>query len=166
MTLKMIEGDLLDIETGVICHQVNCQGVMGAGLAKQIASKWPEVERRYQSTVKSLGGVYGSSSSLLGLCQLVDPAKQTYDRVPQIANMFGQDRFGTDRRHTNYGAVAKAFAALERRGEAARGPVHVPYLMGCDLAGGDWEIYSEIIEFYVPSAVVVRFQRNTKWSTK
>jgi len=34
--------------------------------------------------------------------------------------------------------------------------VYVPYLMGCGLAGGDWGIYSEIIEFYIPDAIIVR----------
>ena len=29
-------GDILHTEADVICHQVNCKGVMGAGLAKQI----------------------------------------------------------------------------------------------------------------------------------
>ena len=32
-------GNILDAQTDVIAHQVNCQGVMGAGLAKQIREK-------------------------------------------------------------------------------------------------------------------------------
>lgn len=38
-------------------------------------------------------------------------------------------------------------------------PVYVPHLMGCDLAGGNWAVYSEIIEFFVPWATVVRLPR-------
>ena len=30
-----VSGDLLHADTDVIAHQVNCQGVMGAGLARQ-----------------------------------------------------------------------------------------------------------------------------------
>jgi hypothetical protein len=41
--LKTIEGDLLDIEEGLICHQVNTCGVFNAGLAKQIRIKYPIV---------------------------------------------------------------------------------------------------------------------------
>ena len=37
--MRIVDGDILDIEKGIIVHQVNCQGVMGAGLAKQIKSK-------------------------------------------------------------------------------------------------------------------------------
>ena len=29
---NVIEGDLLDVTEGVIVHQVNCKGVIGAGL--------------------------------------------------------------------------------------------------------------------------------------
>jgi len=36
-------GDVLKAETKVIAHQVNCKGVMGAGLAKQVKSKFPIV---------------------------------------------------------------------------------------------------------------------------
>ena len=49
MTLKVIEGDLLDITDGAICHQVNTRGVMGAGIAKLIAEKWPVVFRDYKA---------------------------------------------------------------------------------------------------------------------
>lgn len=37
--IKTIEGNILDAEEDIICHQVNCKGVMGAGLAKQSKSK-------------------------------------------------------------------------------------------------------------------------------
>lgn len=33
------DGNLLDAKTDVIAHQVNCQGVMGAGIALQIKNK-------------------------------------------------------------------------------------------------------------------------------
>ena len=39
--------DLLEIPSGVICHQVNCIGAMGAGLALQIRKKWSIV---YENT--------------------------------------------------------------------------------------------------------------------
>ena len=42
--LQIIKGDLLEADVFAICHQVNCQNVMGAGLAKAIATKWPKVK--------------------------------------------------------------------------------------------------------------------------
>lgn len=32
----------------VVCHQVNCMGVMGAGLAKQVRNRYPGVYRAYK----------------------------------------------------------------------------------------------------------------------
>jgi O-acetyl-ADP-ribose deacetylase (regulator of RNase III) len=37
--ISIIEGDLLDQKADVITHQVNCLGVMGAGVALQIKNK-------------------------------------------------------------------------------------------------------------------------------
>ena len=45
---------LLDLSPNiVICHQVNCQGVMGAGIAKQIRARWPEVYEDYKKTIEN-----------------------------------------------------------------------------------------------------------------
>ena len=49
--IKYIKGDILDVTEGFIVQQVNCFGVMGAGLAKQIRDKWPSVYNRYQDRV-------------------------------------------------------------------------------------------------------------------
>jgi O-acetyl-ADP-ribose deacetylase (regulator of RNase III) len=45
----VVDGDLLDQKTDVIAHQVNCLGVMGAGVALQIKNKWPEVYEGYKN---------------------------------------------------------------------------------------------------------------------
>lgn len=39
--------DLLKIDKGIICHQTNCIGVMGGGIALQIRNKWPNVYKQY-----------------------------------------------------------------------------------------------------------------------
>ena len=41
--IHYVKGNLLDSDCDYICHQVNCQGVMGSGIAKQIRERWPEV---------------------------------------------------------------------------------------------------------------------------
>ena len=41
-------GNLLDAPVDYICHQVNCQGRMGSGIAKQIKKRWPRVYEVYQ----------------------------------------------------------------------------------------------------------------------
>lgn len=80
MSMKHVKGDILTTPTQnedtVICHQVNCCGVMGAGLAKQIRDKWPVVFDEYKK-------ICGADK--LGNSQTVQVAPQLY-----VANLFGQ----------------------------------------------------------------------------
>lgn len=81
--MKQISGNILDVTEGIIVQQVNCQGVMGAGLAKQICQKYPSVYEHYS-------GVCGTADkSLLGaVC---------YVRVSPtllVASVFGQEFYG------------------------------------------------------------------------
>lgn len=45
MTIEIIEGNILDYKEDIIVQQVNCRGVMGSGLAKQIMNKYPSVSK-------------------------------------------------------------------------------------------------------------------------
>lgn len=51
MGIKFIDGNIFSrlsaSKPTYICQQVNCKGVMGAGLAMQIRSQWPVVYQRY-----------------------------------------------------------------------------------------------------------------------
>lgn len=51
MGIKFIDGNIFSrlsaSKPTYICQQVNCKGVMGAGLAMQICIQWPVVYRRY-----------------------------------------------------------------------------------------------------------------------
>jgi len=46
-------GDILKVKSGFIVHQVNCQKVMGGGLALAIRKKWPIVYERYKDTPRA-----------------------------------------------------------------------------------------------------------------
>lgn len=39
--IKIVKGDLLKVEKGIIVHQVNCQKTMGSGIALSIRKKYP-----------------------------------------------------------------------------------------------------------------------------
>ena len=156
MTLYTVEGNLLGIKTGVICHQVNCQGVMGSGIALQIKTRWPDVFETYSNHVRraqpqAFRTYVRPGRSVLGELDLVRVEDGLY-----VANIYGQDGYGQDgRRYTNYGAVARSFAKLSTMLSGVE-EVYVPYNMGCDRGGGDWTIYSEIIEAFIPTAVAVK----------
>lgn len=56
--IKIVKGDILQASEDIIGHQVNCQGVMGAGLAKQIRNKYPHVYDEYRKLCSSTENKY------------------------------------------------------------------------------------------------------------
>lgn len=122
-------GDLLKIEKGIIGHQVNCRGVMNAGLARQIATRYPLAKRHYHYYLKDLG------SQALGTFSLAEVAPGL-----SVANLFGQRGYGTDRCHTSYNALNEIAIKLKGLGYL----IHLPAQMGCGLGGGDWGTVREI----------------------
>lgn len=150
--MKALKGDIFESDADAILHQVNCQGVMGAGLAKQVKERFPVVFKYYKSLCdedkrarKELGF---SRSPLLGRIQIIH--KQDYligdpNIDPQvIVNLFAQDRYGKDKCHTDYGALKQCLIEVNKRFAGKK--VAIPYRMGCGLGGGDWNVVSKIIE--------------------
>ncbi len=41
--IKIVNGSILQSKVPYICHQVNCMGAMGTGVAKQIKALYPSV---------------------------------------------------------------------------------------------------------------------------
>ena len=50
--IKIINGDLFTSKANFIVHQVNCQGVMGSGVAAQVADKFSHVETEYRKYLR------------------------------------------------------------------------------------------------------------------
>lgn len=127
----------------IICHQVNCRGVMGAGLARQIRTMFPFVYEQYKRTCSRAA----HSEDLLGTA-LCSPIRYNGNDW-LIANLFAQVGFGRDKCYTDYDALRKALATV--RAVATPLPartlttVRIPYKMGCGLAGGSWDTVEQII---------------------
>ena len=151
--MEFINGDITDITSGIICHQVNCQGVMGAGVALAIKRKWKIVYFTYRETYRN------------GNLQLGNVTYIVVEPGIVVANLCGQDRYGRKGIHTNYEALHKAIYHIsETRASAIkqvgiRIPVYFPNRMGCGLAGGDRNIVIEIIGKYIPDAKIVNYTR-------
>lgn len=45
-------GDVLNTDCWIIAHQVNCQGVMGGGLARQIKDRYPDAYINYREYIE------------------------------------------------------------------------------------------------------------------
>jgi hypothetical protein len=145
MPLTIIKKDLLKVEYGIITHQVNMQGKMGAGLAKDIAEKWPIVKKAY---IDSLVNVE------LGQGRLVPVATDLF-----VANLYSQNFYGRDKQNTDYAALSRTLhnlyhLSMERF--EGRYPIYIPYGLGCGLGGATWETVVQIIMADCPTAIVCK----------
>lgn len=153
--MKIIQQDMRALDKGVLFHQVNCQGIMGGGIARAFAVKWPKLEPEYRAICEKFDF---DENQLLGKVY-------TYgvDRDLVIANVFGQGDVSRSERMTRYDATCDAFERIIRsqernkKGLFTRLPLYFPYKMGCGLGGGEWSIYSSIIEHYFPNAIICQY---------
>jgi O-acetyl-ADP-ribose deacetylase (regulator of RNase III) len=133
-------GNLLDSDCDYICHQVNCQGVMGSGIAKQIRERWPEVYWSYEDAYKNY--IWGNTRKLLGS---VDIAMITCS-TQTVLNMFAQDTYGYDRaRYTSYDAFSDCLHEIKLIVPKDK-TIGFPKNIGCGLGGGNWKVISALIE--------------------
>lgn len=142
--MQEIQGDILNVTSGIICHQVNCRGVMGAGLALAIRNKWPLVANDYFAQFNTTGIHLGDV-----VLSHVDKANNLY-----VASLAGQDQFGKGIVFTNYNAVKTCLAKLNYW-NARRFQVYIPTGMSCGLAGGDWYEILRIITMVMPNAILI-----------
>ena len=49
--ISIVEKNLFDSKANFLVHQVNCQGVMGSGIAKQVAERYPFIDKEYRRYV-------------------------------------------------------------------------------------------------------------------
>jgi len=143
--MKIIEKNILEVEKGIICQQVNCQGKMNSGLAKQIREKWPIV---YQEYIK-LSEIWNNDFQRLGQSQLIKIEENLY-----VLNFFGQLNYCYDgQRYTDYSALQMGF---KKFATTAENHVYFPFNFGACRGGGNWEIILNMIEYYFPNAIICK----------
>jgi len=149
--MQEIIGNILNVTSGIICHQVNCRGVMNAGIAKAIRNQWPVVANDYFAKYNSAGIELGDV-----ILSHVDKERNIF-----VASLAAQDRFGSGLRFTDYGALRMCLAKLNYI-NAGKHDVYIPVGMSCGLAGGDWQKVLEIITMVLPNSVLVRYRQGVK----
>ncbi len=135
--IKVISKDLFETDAKFVLHQVNCQGVMGAGIAKVVRS---DIRGADYVDYQHICSFYKDKA--LGHVQIV-PSKSTYR---YYVNCFAQDKYGRDRRYTDYEAFRKCLQTFKMFANVSRlDKIAIPYGIGCGLAGGDWNVVYKII---------------------
>ena len=118
--------DITTVETGTIAHGVNCQGVMGSGVARALYDKWPEVKEDYLKF----------KDMELGVVQTVQVEPSLY-----VVNCFTQEHYGRDgRRYASPEAISEALDRVcnfVRKSPFLPEEIYLPRI-GCGLGGLDW----------------------------
>ena len=140
--MEWIKGDLLEADLDYYCHQVNCQGKMGSGIAKSIKEKWPIVYDKYIEAFNYAKGLtfINISDYLLGSIDIVEVEKDK-----NVINMFAQEYYGYDgRRYTSYDAFWSCLGEIKTN--IPKGSkIGFPKGIGCGLGGANWEVIQRMI---------------------
>jgi len=137
--IKHIKCDIFESGADVICHQVNCQGVMGSGVARQVREEYPWVYDEYKEWCER---EKQHTANLLGSIQTV-PINENQ----RITNLYAQDTFGYNgKRYTDYPALKDCLMHVRNYFLQTGYTIAFPYLMSCDRGGGSWDIVYGMIE--------------------
>ena len=139
----LVKGDILESNCNIICHQVNLQGVMGGGLAFQIAKKYPECEKQYKDFVAKNKDILGGKVFFYKI-----------DDSHYIANCFSQN----ENFDTNYKWVSECANTVNLWAKIyGLETVAIPYGYGCGIANGNWDIVGSLWEKLVVDAELFKF---------
>jgi O-acetyl-ADP-ribose deacetylase (regulator of RNase III) len=124
--LIFTERNICDVDFGIIGHGVNCQGVMGSGVANQLRYLYPEIFKSYLSFLEQMT----TPGHALGHCDFHWIGGNLI-----IANCFTQVNYGRDsKQYASPEAIKSCLQRLLRRGEVLYLPVYIP-MMGAGLGG-------------------------------
>lgn len=169
--IKIVDGNIFDSKANFIVHQTNCEGVMGSGVARQVAERYPNVEKEYRKYLR-----YCSKNGIepLGTAQyvptevwaltMIDTIKNNnvidFDTNYQyIVNLFGQSTYG-EGLQTDLKAMKKAFIDIREKAQNIGATVAMPFKIGSVRGGANWnDVYKIIKDIFEKSDVDVEIWR-------
>lgn len=147
MNWKEIDGDLVSLwkkgDVDWLVHCCNAQGVMGSGIALQVAQQIPEAFTAYRRFHENT-----LDFDILGVANIVDLCFRK-DNLHGVVNLIGQRSYGSGERFVSYDAIEtslREFRTYLEKHAAATPIIGIPYKMGSDRAGGDWAVIEAIIK--------------------
>ena len=140
--MEKINPSLFGVQEGIICQQVNCCGVMGAGLAKAIMDKFPIVKEKYDECYKhsttNYNCKYKMHKNQFGTYTIIP---LTTDQQLYVANIYSQEFYGnamrTGKVYTNLNVLIDLIAKIAL--SHANLPIYIPIGIGCGFGGEKWE---------------------------
>lgn len=131
--MNVINKDITTIESGILLNGVNCQGVMGSGVAKAYIDKWPIVRDDYL--------LWDKEDMYLGKVDLVTiEYKKLY-----VANCWTQEFYGYDgKKYADAGALLACISKCALLSKRMGLSLYTP-LIGCGLGGLDKGLLMSIV---------------------
>lgn len=140
--MQIVEGNLLEAKEKYICHQCNCVTDRAKGLAQALFGKFPYANVYKQRSKESVP-------------ETIHVAGNGRDKR-FIINMFAQYSPGKVKERETAEMRLKYFR--ECLAKIAEIPdlesLAFPFLIGCGLAGGDWNLYLEELEAFAKTVKV------------
>lgn len=167
MILRTVKGDLVEMglngEFDMIAHGANCFCTMNSGIAAQIKQKIPEA---YEADCRTTAV---GDNMKLGNMSIVSVPTREGSKFLHVVNAYTQFNFTGRRigkRDADYEAIREVFEKLnvsvqlmEASGNNPSLKVGIP-LIGCGLAGGDWDIVEKIINSTTPNIDITLVLKN------
>jgi O-acetyl-ADP-ribose deacetylase (regulator of RNase III) len=142
--MKTIKGDLIKLaeqgEFDMIIQGCNCFHCMGGGLAKQLATKYPQVLEADKKTK------YGDREKLGSYSKAT---LEVDDNIFIVLNAYTQYKWSSGSDVFEYGSFQKFLSKITRHIQTynADGKLTIGFpMIGAGLAGGDWSRISKMIE--------------------
>lgn len=127
--MKIINGDITEIKSGYIIHQVNCLNAMSSGVAKALYLKYPQVKSEYHNFCGNK-----NSQELLGSVQYININSDLI-----IVNSFSQEFvIGIVEKPTDENLLIQNIRTVYEKAKKENKKVYIPYLIGCGLGNGNW----------------------------
>jgi O-acetyl-ADP-ribose deacetylase (regulator of RNase III) len=128
-------GNLFDTEQSVLGHGVNCQGVMGAGIAKEFRSRFPNNYDAYKQACETGRGP-GGYLLVPGQVILHTERDRLTDEIRTIVNLATQDKPGADAQYSHvFNSAMRAAYRLVNNGSRV---MAVP-MIGAGIGGLEWD---------------------------
>lgn len=135
----------------IIAHVVNDATLNwgGGGFAAAVRAKWPAVQEQFR-----IWGQANQARFRLGHMHPIDVSTDDLEeaRVPgslTVASMIAQHGYGKSKSaRIRYEGLESCLAQLADLAFELQAPVHMPRI-GCGLAGGEWQIISELVEDFL-----------------
>jgi O-acetyl-ADP-ribose deacetylase (regulator of RNase III) len=143
--MEYIKGDLLRGDWKYACHVANSHKVMGSGIAYFLKKKWPQVYEADLDCSLSPEGRNGNYS----VANIGDGRR--------VYNLYAMKGIGHDSHPLNrnlryddlHDALFKVCDDLLKNNNLDDNiKIAIPYKMGCDRAGGCWDLVHSILDLF------------------